>query len=348
MFLFDSLQNTNDIFSENNESINTKKINDIYKCDECGETLVKDITINKLICDTITGCGAQYEMTLCQNQETSIDSSKNNYNTSSNLSFSFIVNGNMRLKKLSIQSSANYEKTQRRETLKQVKNIGENNLSYSIPENLANETTDYFHAIQKKKIILRTRVRLGVIAASFSVVCLINNLYISRNDICTIFGIPFKYLSIGEKKLNEFYHSGIIDYFPFTTEYYTEKQLLTYFVKIIVIDNVFFIDENEIINNNYYNFCLTFIKFLFTFRVKLSSQVTTKIAAALYCLINTQSIIKIDESNIINICKINRETYIKIIIDIRRILITDVSYLQPMKKKLIHLFNKYSLNYKQL
>lgn len=323
-------------------------ISNIYECDECGSNLSKDFQINKLVCDSVDGCGAQYDINTCQNLETSIDSSKNNYNTCSNLSFNIIVNGNKRLKKLSIQSSAKYEKTQRRVTYKQVKNIGETNLIYCIPENLANETTNYFHNIQKKGIIVRKRVRLGLIAACFYVTCLANNLYISRDNICLIFGITFKYLSVGEKKLNEFYHSGIIDYFPFTTEYYTEKQLLTYFIKINSSNKIMFIDELEMINNKYYNFCLLFIKFLFTFRIKLSSQITTKIAASMYCLGKTQDNMIIKSETIDEICNINRDTYMKIVSCIVDLINTQKDYLRPMNRKIIHLFNKYSLDYKRL
>ena len=272
MFLFD---NSHDMTNEFDKMLELKiddnelESIDIYNCQECGHRLTRDDIICKIVCGEIDGCGAQYDISLCQNLETGIDSSKNNYNTSSSLSFGFIINGNMRLKKLSIQASANYEKTQRRETYKQVKNIGETNLIYSIPENLANKTTDFFHTIQKKGFIYRTRVRLGVIASCFSIVCLINNLYISREDICLIFGIEFKYLSSGEKKLNEFYHSGVINYFPLTTDYYMEKQLLTYFIKISKPNKFSFIDELEVLNNQYYNFCMKFIYFLFKFRIKL-------------------------------------------------------------------------------
>lgn len=347
---FNNIEYNENIIEEHfnkNIGINTKKkVNNFYKCRDCDGNLIDNININKVVCDK---CNRQYDLSICQNLDSSIITSKNNYSTSSTVSIGYLVNGNYSLKQISIHTSVNYEKNQRRKTYKQVKNIAGLTLNYYINENLVNETTDFFHSIQKKGIIVRTQPRLGLLAACFNIVCLKNNFYISRCDICTIFNVSSHYLSRGESLLIKLGFSGIISYIELTTDFYIEKQLLTCIIKLLAMNNNDYIDENLILyNNNNYNFCHNLIKFIIKFRINISSQTTTKIASALFCLSICQNEINIKEEDIIKVCNINKGTYFKTILQLKKILNTDIDYLIPMKKKLMHLFNKYKLNYNKI
>ncbi|MGL5936542.1 MAG: hypothetical protein ACRCZI_13090 [Cetobacterium sp.] len=168
------------------------------------------------------------------------------------------------------------------------------------PMNIINGTADLFDQIKNKGYVFRGDGKLGVIAACLYYVSIEHNLTRTPKEISSIMGVEEKFISQGDKTLQELNELGIIS---IKTNHTPLNDYL----------NVYFPALN--INDKYRGFIIDIISRAERKRLHVGneSRLTTKVVGAIYLLTQRVPELKSIKKDVIsNECnKISKTTFIK-------------------------------------
>lgn len=168
------------------------KIYDIYIiCEKCGMEREWDIHSSNL-----------YSMTIDQN-----------YNTSNNsfMTFSIIGVNSYHYNRSFLKTCADYSAYRNNNNKKEIINKIYQYEGNKPPHNIINATADLFDQIKNKGYVYRGDCKLGVIGACLYYASIMNNLTRTPKEICLIMNIEDKFLSAGDRILQELNELGIIN-----------------------------------------------------------------------------------------------------------------------------------------
>src|SRR6476661_201561 len=199
--------NDNDNENENeNEDVVTKNIN--YNiCPLCN--IPGEINDTLIICEK---CGMEriwdahtsdtYSMTIDQN-----------YNTTNNsfMAFSIVGNGSYCYNRSLLKTCANYSVYRNSNNKKDIINKIYQYEGNKPPANVIKETSELFDEIKNKGYVYRGDSKLGVIAACMYYISIKNNLPRTPKEISSIFKIDEKFLSQGDRIIQELNELGVIN-----------------------------------------------------------------------------------------------------------------------------------------
>lgn len=185
--------------------LNIKNIKrDYKKCPKCG--IYCKISNNLIICEL---CGL--ERPWDENDKFSITYTQN-YNTSSNsfMVFNIIGQNSYCYQRSFLKTCANYSSYRNNNNKKEIINKIYQYSGNKIPINICNLTAELFDQIKQKGYVYRGNGKWGVIGACLFYACIMHNLTRTPREIANIIGIEDRFLSQGDKILQELNELGII------------------------------------------------------------------------------------------------------------------------------------------
>lgn len=180
---------------------------DYKMCPNC-DVLCK-IHDTQIIC---TNCGMEREWNIHENNVYS-STLDENYNTSSNSFMSFnIVGAKSYCYNRSLQKTCSDATTYRANNNKKdiINKIYQYEGTNHPPANVINATADLFDQIKQKGYVYRGDLKLGVIGACLYYTSIMHNLTRTPKEIAQIMGIEDKFLSSGDRTLQELNELNII------------------------------------------------------------------------------------------------------------------------------------------
>lgn len=128
------------------------------------------------------------------------------YNTNINsfMSFKVIGKGARRYQLVMLKTSADSDKYRNNVEKRQLLNYLYRYDGNNIPVDVAQDALNIFLSIKKHKIVFRGNTKLGIMAACLSYACIKHNISKNPREIADIFGIEDRFLSLGDRKLQEF------------------------------------------------------------------------------------------------------------------------------------------------
>lgn len=283
-----------DLFATNQQKREVIEIN--YKlCPDC--EIPGKILDTSIICEN---CGMEREWNIhhIDGYNASIEQ---NYNTSDNsfITFNVVGNNSYCYNKSLLKTCSNYviyrNNTNKKEILNRIYQY-EGNIP---PKNVINSAIDLFEQIKNKGYVYRGDGKLGVIGACLYYACMINNLTRTPKEISSIMNIEEKFLSKGDKILQELNELGVIS-IPINHEP-LDDYILKYF-HLLGIDMKYKDFVVHIINR-------AEKKHL---HIKNESRTTTKCVGVIYLLTCRLPELKhIKKETISKECSISKTTFIK-------------------------------------
>jgi hypothetical protein len=270
--------------------------NDYKLCPECQiPCKVQDILI---ICEQ---CGIErlYDCHMNNNYSLSVDSS---YNTTNNSFMTFTVIGakSYFYKRSMMKTCADYSIYRNNNNKKDIINKIYQYEGNKLPMNIINTAADLFDQIKNKDYVFRGDGKLGVIGACLYYASIKHSLTRTPKEIANIMGIEEKFLSQGDRILQELNEMKIID---IPTNYKPLEDYLNQFMPILNIPI------------KYKQFVIDIItraekKHL---HIKNESRLTTKIVGVLYLLTRRLPELKHIKKDTISLeCnKISKSTFIR-------------------------------------
>jgi hypothetical protein len=228
------------------------KINDaIIICEKCGMERAWDLHTN----DT-------YNMSIDQN-----------YNTMNNsfMTFSIVGQNSYNLNRSLLKTCADYSLYRHNNNKKEIINRIYRYEGSKPPMNIVNQTADLFDKIKNKGYVYRGDGKLGVIAACLYYVSIENNLTRTPKEIAAIMQIEDKFLSQGDRILQELNELGVISIQ--TTHKPLNDYLNTYLPKLKIPDKYrgFIVDIISRAEKKHLH-------------IRNESRLTTKIVGVIYLL----------------------------------------------------------------
>lgn len=316
-----------------------------YVCYTCG--MIEDII------------GLEIDSGSCEKNATSTDI-MSSYNTSDNSAAPVKIIGpnHYAYQKKLISNTSSYKKVQKKNTITQISNCIYQ-CKNSVPAiNIVLEAAEYYHKVQEKHVIKRGDVRRGILAACLYRKCIEHGVVRKPKEISDIIGIPQSKLSDGEKILDDLIAKGIIKptakYFKAlqekrTIEYYNEMDSVRSFLNRYFAALKIPIDDEkgpDIINptrTNYKKFAIRLIYFTYKYRIADNSIPSSKCAGIIYILATKKSELTIKRNEIEKECGISKSTFSRFYQEVNKVIEIDNDKLLKVKKRLIHLFNKFKV-----
>ena len=176
------------------------------KCPKCD--IYGKISDNIILCES---CGLKRPWDH-DNGKYSI-SIEQNYNTSSNtfMAFNIIGKNSYCYQRSFLKTCAKYPSYRNNNNRKEIINKIYQYNGNKIPINVCNITADLFDQIKRKNYVFRGNGKWGVIGACLFYACIMNNLTRTPREIASIIGIEDRFLSQGDKILQELNELGIIN-----------------------------------------------------------------------------------------------------------------------------------------
>ncbi len=176
-------------------------------CPDCQTPCILQET--SLICEKC-GLEREWDEHLNNGYNASIEQ---NYNTSSASFMSYKVtgHGSYRYHKLLLRACANYNTYRYNTNKKEIINKIHHYEGNKPPQNVINDTADLFDAIKQKGAVFRGNGKWGVIGACLYYTCIKHNLTRTPREIAAIVGVEEKFLSQGDRILQEYNELGIIN-----------------------------------------------------------------------------------------------------------------------------------------
>lgn len=258
------------------------------------------------------------------------------------------------LQKRLICQTADYKKTQLKNTMDQMLNYVDRYDKKKLPEDMAKMAAHAYYEIQKHGIIKRGDVRAGIMAACLSRMCDKHGTPKKRAVFIEMFRIQHEDLSKGEKILDELLSSGLLSAGLFLNQNQVETQrirgfLIEYFLQLgiplpgdlgITSSNIKVQAPGSI---EYFYFTEKLVKFTIKLRVASSSIPSTKCAGSICILCNRFAALNITEKDISLRCKISMSTVKRFYNTTMELLKSNEPRNHRLKKKLVHLFKKYRI-----
>jgi len=290
--------------------INTNTIDD--KCEKC-DIIYK--TLNGFsYCES---CGVENKTE--SDQMTYNSESCNNVHRDPFMSFNIIGKGkNARdLQRNFIKTCGKYKAYRTNSNRREMVKTNDDYIGNKLPKNVIKLALELFRKIKEKKFVFRGNGKKGVIGACLFYSCIMNKITKTPKEISNILGIEERFLSQGDRTVQELNEKGII-VIP-TTIRPLNDYLKQYFA-LLKIDAIYtdfiinIIDRMEIKNIHMIN----------------NSRTTTKAIGAIYLLINRVPKYKnITKDIIVKECKISKSTFIRYY----NLLLKNYKVIKPIFKK---------------
>jgi transcription initiation factor TFIIIB Brf1 subunit/transcription initiation factor TFIIB len=263
-----------------------------YICSECGRT--EEIV------------GGSTDIAEKNNAESVSD-----YNTSNNSSAPVRISGpgSYAFQRKLVSTTSNYKVQQKRNTYSQMRKIICEYKGDKPSEKIIKEACEFYYQVQQHRI-KRGDVRKGTMAACLYRKCIENQVVRKPKEIASMFGIPQRELSNGEKILDELFSEGLlgtatdveagnasagVDQFCLDEEKIAKDFLFRYF-ELLNIPTV------------HITFAYRLIRFTTSYHIAESSVVSSKCAGTVY-IIAKQKSMKITKKDIITACNLSFSTF---------------------------------------
>ena len=291
-------------------NINCKTLNGIIYCELCGME-------DKIESDNITF------------------NSENNHNTNNNsfMTFNFIGKNSYCYQRSFLKTCANYSSFRKNNNRKDMYNYNYKYEGNKLPKNVIKLAIELFSTIKDNKYVYRGNGKKGIIGACIFYACVINKITKTPREIASILGIEERFLSQGDRTIQELNEKGIIN-IP-TILRPLDDYLNQYFalLKIDIVYKQFIIDIiNRIDEKNIH--------------IINDSRTTTKAIGTIYLLVNrVKKYNNINKELIVKECKISKSTFIRYY----NLLMKNYKIIKPIfKRHKIPMPNDWRCNEKQL
>ena len=227
--------------------------------------------------------------------------SENNHNTNSNsfMSFNFIGKNSYCYQRSFLKTCANYSSFRKNNNRKDMYNYNYKYEGNKLPKNVIKLAIELFSTIKDNKYVYRGNGKKGIIGACLFYACVINKITKTPREIASILGIEERFLSQGDRTIQELNEKGIIN-IP-TILRPLDDYLNQYFslLKIDIKYKQFIIDIIERIDKK-------------NIHIVNDSRTTTKAIGTIYLLTNRiKQYKRITKEIIVKECKISKSTFIR-------------------------------------
>lgn len=304
---------TNHIDLENNLvlDINSDKSLTSNVCPKC--KLEYSMNYNSYICKS---CGLETSWI----DETVVNfSSEKDHNTSNNsyMTFNFVGKNSYRYQRSFLKTCSNYASFRRNTNNKELNNSNYQYEGKKIPKTSIKLAVELFSTIKDNKNVYRGNGKKGVLGACLFYACVMDNITKTPREIANIMGIEERFLSTGDRKVQELNEKGIISIptllrplSDYIDQYFPALNIPIIY-KTFIMD---IIDRTELKN----------------IHIKNDSRTTTKAIGAIYLLVTRLPSLKhITKDVIVVECNISKSTFIRYY----NLLITNWIAIKPVFKK---------------
>ena len=230
--------------------------------------------------------------------------SENNHNTNNNsfMTFNFIGKNSYCYQRSFLKTCANYSSYRKNNNRKDMYDYNYKYEGNKLPKNVIKLAIELFSTIKDNKYVYRGNGKKGIIGACIFYACVINKITKTPREIASILRIEERFLSQGDRALQELNEKGIIN-IP-TILRPLDDYLNQYFalLKIDIIYKQFIIDINNRIDEK-------------NIHIINDSRTTTKAIGTIYLLVNrVKKYNHISKELIVKECKISKVLLLDIII----------------------------------
>jgi transcription initiation factor TFIIIB Brf1 subunit/transcription initiation factor TFIIB len=166
------------------------------------------ITNSSIICVT---CGL--ELSTIEDHGKYSFAVNNDHNTSSNsfMSFNFVGKNAYCYQRSFLKTCANYSSYRRNNNKKDLYNYNYQHEGKKIPKNAIKLAIELFSTIKENKYVYRGNGKKGVLGACLFYACVMNHITKTPREIASIMNIEERFLSQGDRKVQEINELGIIN-----------------------------------------------------------------------------------------------------------------------------------------
>jgi transcription initiation factor TFIIIB Brf1 subunit/transcription initiation factor TFIIB len=179
---------------------------DYKKCPKCN--IYCKVEGIQIICEK---CGLAREWD--NNSNNYCISFEQNYNTSNNsfMTFNMVGKNSYCYQRSLLKTCANYSSFRNNNNKKEIINKIYQYDGNKLPINICNLTAELFDQIKQKNYVFRGNGKWGVIGACLFYACIMNNLTRTPREIANIVGVEDRFLSQGDRTLQELNELGVIN-----------------------------------------------------------------------------------------------------------------------------------------
>jgi hypothetical protein len=282
------------------------------------------------------------------------------YNTSSESANPIRVTGpgGLLLQKKLMCTASDYEKTKFKNTIKSMINITQKYTECVIPMDVVKLASHRYYEIQRVGTIKRGNVHYGAMATCLMRTCDQSGIHKKREIFAKMFKIDLSDLSAGEKLIDTYVAEGRVKKDDFQIQNPESTNIGAYIVQYFL--NLKIPLPSEITatggthassatyasgsgTDRYYAFVKRLIEFTIKFRIADNSVEYSKCAGAIHVIISRCPELSIDTDQIAKECSISKSTFRRFSNTITDLLTTTDERKFRLKKKLLHLFNKFGI-----
>lgn len=292
------------------KKIDISMINNETICEKCN---ISCKTLDGIIyCES---CGMEDKMEL----ENITFNSENNHNTNDSSFMSFNITGKNSFcsQRSYLKTCANYSSFRKNNIKKDMYNYNYTYEGNKLPKNVIKLAIELFSTIKDNKYVYRGNGKKGIIGACIFYACVMNKITKTPREISNILGIEERFLSQGDRTVQELNERGIIN-IP-TILRPLDDYLNQYFalLKIDMVYKSFIVDIFKIVDKK-------------NIHILNDSRTTTKAIGSIYLLISRLKKYKnISKDTIVKECKISKSTFIRYY----NLLLKNYKIIKPIFKK---------------
>lgn len=282
------------------------------------------------------------------------------YNTSSESANPVRVTGpgGMLLQKKLMCTVSDYEKTKFKNTIKSMINITQKYTECLIPMDVVKLAANRYYEVQCVGTIKRGNVHSGAMATCLMRTCDQSGIHKKREVFAKMFKIDLSDLSAGEKLIDTYVAEGRIKKDDFQVPNPENTNIGAYIVqyflnlRIPLPPNVgdtgcsnanISVGDTGTGSDKYYAFVKRLIEFTIKFRIADNSVEYSKCAGAIHVIVSRCPELSIEADQIAKECSISKSTFKRFSNTITDLLTTSDERKIRLKKKLLHLFNKFGI-----
>lgn len=314
----DSIKLTNQSFSSDNNYINIDLEKKLDTCNIVTENICEKCNIS---CKSLDGviycelCGMEDKIDL----DNITFNSENNHNTNNNsfMTFNFIGKNSYCYQRSFLKTCANYSSFRKNNNRKDMYNYNYKYEGNKLPKNVIKLAIELFSTIKDNKYVYRGNGKKGIIGACLFYACVINKITKTPREISSILGIEERFLSQGDRTIQELNEKGIIN---IPTILRPLDDYLNQYFALLKIDM------------KYKSFIIDIINRIDSKNIHIvnDSRTTTKAIGAIYLLITRiKKYNNINKETIVTECKISKSTFIRYY----NLLIKNYIIIKPVFKK---------------
>jgi transcription initiation factor TFIIIB Brf1 subunit/transcription initiation factor TFIIB len=246
-------------------------------------------------------------------------SSEKDHNVSSDsyISFNIIGPNSYGYQRSFLKTCANYSSLRRNNNRKDMYKYNYQYDGKKIPKNAIKLAIEIFSKIKEKNYVFRGNGKKGILAACLFYACVMNNITKTPQKIASVMEIEERFLSHGDRRLQEFNDAGIIS---IPTILRPLNDYLDQFFPALNIPDKYKIFVSDIIEMAERK----------NIHIKNDSKTTTKCIGAIYLLTNRiKELNYISKDTIVKECDISKSTFIRYY----NLLIINYLMIKPIFKK---------------